>query len=55
MAKHGVVSADSHVMEPDDLWQERLPRAFRDRAPHVIENPAGEGPRWLFVVEGASP
>ncbi|MBW2362887.1 MAG: amidohydrolase, partial [Deltaproteobacteria bacterium] len=38
-----------------DLWQERLPRAFRDRAPHVIENPAGEGPRWLFVVEGASP
>ncbi len=28
-----MVSSDSHVIEPSDLWVERLPSAFRDRAP----------------------
>ena len=55
MVRHGVVSADSHVMEPGDLWQERLDRRFRERSPRVIENPVKKGPRWLFTVEGASP
>ena len=55
MTRHGVVSADSHVMEPGDLWQERLDKRFRDRSPRVIENPEKQGPRWLFAVEGASP
>ncbi len=52
---HGVVSADSHMMEPGDLWQERLDRRYRDRAPEVIENPEKDGPRYLFVAEGAAP
>ncbi|MGE4651266.1 MAG: amidohydrolase family protein, partial [Myxococcota bacterium] len=54
MAGHGVISADSHVTEPMDLWQERLDARFRDRAPCVIENPA-EGPRFLFTAEGTAP
>jgi predicted TIM-barrel fold metal-dependent hydrolase len=28
-----VVSADSHVIEPHDLWQERLPQRFAESAP----------------------
>jgi predicted TIM-barrel fold metal-dependent hydrolase len=28
-----IVSADSHVMEPHTLWQERLPQSLRDQAP----------------------
>ena len=52
MDRFGVISADSHVTEPADLWTERLDRGLRDRAPHVIENP-GEGPRLLFAAEGA--
>lgn len=28
-----LISADSHVIEPPELWAERLPAAFRDRAP----------------------
>ncbi len=52
MGRNGVVSADSHMTEPIDLWTERIDRRFRDRAPHVIENP-GEGPRFLFVAEDA--
>lgn len=30
-----VVSADSHVMEKSDLWKERLPARFQDRAPRL--------------------
>jgi predicted TIM-barrel fold metal-dependent hydrolase len=28
-----LISADSHVTEPGDLWQTRLPAALRDKAP----------------------
>jgi predicted TIM-barrel fold metal-dependent hydrolase len=28
------ISADSHMAEPPDLWETRLPQEFRDRAPH---------------------
>jgi predicted TIM-barrel fold metal-dependent hydrolase len=42
------------MTEPVDLWTERLEARLRDRAPRVIEN-QGEGPRFLFVAEGASP
>lgn len=30
-----VVSADSHVMETCDLWKDRLPVRFKDRAPRI--------------------
>src|SRR5437660_5316583 len=29
-----LISGDSHIFEPSDLWRERLPEAFRDRAPY---------------------
>jgi predicted TIM-barrel fold metal-dependent hydrolase len=50
-----IVSADSHVMEPADLWQQRLDRRFRERAPRVVENPQGRVPHYLFVAEGTTP
>jgi predicted TIM-barrel fold metal-dependent hydrolase len=31
----GIVSADSHVMEPGDLWEKRLDRKYRDNSPKV--------------------
>jgi len=31
-----VLSSDSHVFEPPDLWQTRIDRAFRDRAPRIV-------------------
>jgi predicted TIM-barrel fold metal-dependent hydrolase len=46
-----VNSADSHVVEPFDLWQERLPWHLRDRAPRRVEQDG----RWLFVIEGMPP
>src|SRR5687768_15942151 len=30
-----IVSADDHVIEPPGLWQQRVPRRLRDRAPKV--------------------
>src|SRR5947208_1661377 len=27
------ISADSHMAEPPDLWEKRLPRVYADRAP----------------------
>jgi predicted TIM-barrel fold metal-dependent hydrolase len=46
-----IVSADSHVVEPDLLWVDRLPRALRDRAPRIEQ---GNGSRAL-LVEGMPP
>jgi hypothetical protein len=35
------ISADSHMTEPGDLWETRLPRALRDRAPRIPHRDAG--------------
>ncbi|MGI9602238.1 MAG: amidohydrolase family protein [Acidimicrobiales bacterium] len=45
-----IVSADSHVMEPSDLWTTRLPAELRDRAPRVL--PDDDGPGWSFHAPG---
>ena len=33
MAADTIISADSHVFEPVNLWQSRLDRRFRERGP----------------------
>src|SRR2546429_5431291 len=43
-----IISADDHIdlqWLPKDLWQKRVPPAWRDRAPKVVETP--EGPYWV--------
>src|SRR5438046_10341585 len=37
-----VLSSDSHVFEPPDLWQTRIDRAFRDRAPRIRRIDGGD-------------
>ena len=46
-----LISADSHVFEPFDLWETRLPASLRDRAPHLE---ARDGVMRL-VMEGVPP
>ena len=41
-----VIDADSHVNEPPDLWQKRVPAKFRERAPKVV--PFEGGDAWSF-------
>ena len=35
MADYVLYSSDSHIVEPPDLWRERIDPKFRDRAPHL--------------------
>ena len=48
MAHDLVLSSDSHVFEPPDLWTQRIDRAFRDRGPRVVR----VGQADHLVVEG---
>jgi hypothetical protein len=42
LARTWLVSSDSHVVEPPDLWQERVPVHLRERAPRVVSEDAGD-------------
>ena len=48
MPDYRLISADSHVNEPGDLWASRVPSAMRDRAPRIER--FEEGDAW--VIEG---
>ena len=41
------ISVDDHVIEPPHLWQSRLPAAYRDRGPRVVELENGTE-AWLY-------
>jgi predicted TIM-barrel fold metal-dependent hydrolase len=38
-----IISADSHVMEPPDLWKQRVAEKYRDEAPLFPPHKVGEG------------
>ena len=43
-----LISSDSHVIEPPDLWATRIAPKFRDRAPRVVQEDDGD---W-WIVDG---
>lgn len=42
------ISADSHVVEPPDLWTKRIDRKYLDQAPRIVK---GEDQDYLIVPE----
>lgn len=40
-----LISSDSHVIEPSDLWTKRIDRHYRDRAPRLVNE--GDHDRWV--------
>lgn len=40
-------SANCHLIEPPHVFEGRMPRKWRDRAPRLVTD-AGDGQRWLF-------
>jgi predicted TIM-barrel fold metal-dependent hydrolase len=46
MSAAGLISSDSHVVEPPDLWTTRIERRFRERAPRVQREPEGD---WWYI------
>ena len=47
-----IVDTDSHMMEPDDLWERHMEDAYKSQAPKMGQAP-GSG-RRTFIVEGES-
>ena len=35
MADYKIISADTHIVEPPDLWEDRIDHRFRHRAPEL--------------------
>jgi predicted TIM-barrel fold metal-dependent hydrolase len=53
-----MISSDSHLIEPPDLWIERIEPAFRDRAPRVLDDDreqwwVADGKKGLSFAGGA--
>lgn len=40
-----IVSSDSHIIEPPDLWEARMPADLRDRGPRVVSDDGD----WWYV------
>jgi predicted TIM-barrel fold metal-dependent hydrolase len=55
MTQLKLISADSHVNEPGDLWVERIDKSFRERAPRIVDNPPGQRPGAYLILEGMPP
>ena len=48
MQAYRIVSADTHILEPPDIWQTWLPAKYQDKAPHLVQDADG-GSAWLFA------
>ena len=51
MTAYKMLSSDSHVIEPPDLWEKRLDKRFRERAPRVVQEADGD---WWIVDLGST-
>jgi predicted TIM-barrel fold metal-dependent hydrolase len=41
-----LISVDDHVVEPPNVWRDRVPARYRDEAPHVVTDQDGEV--WVY-------
>ena len=44
MSKHRVISSDSHIVEPPNLWTDRMDSKYGDRIPHIVNE--GHYDQW---------
>ena len=47
MTRSTIVDADSHILEPPDIWTQWLASKYQDRAPQLVKDRAG-GDGWLI-------
>ena len=54
-----LISSDGHIVEPPDVWVDRVPAKYRDRCPRIERFPDGgvveldDGVREGDVLDGA--
>ena len=53
MTQTTLLDADSHVSEPLNFWQERLPAKYRDIAPHMETEYQGQARRLVVHRTGS--
>ena len=46
MSDYKVISSDSHVVEPPDLWINRIDSRFKERAPRLVGEEDGD---WWYI------
>ena len=49
-----LISADSHVVEPPEMWVDYMTPSFKDRAPRIVKDPPGFKGHY-FIIEGMEP
>ena len=54
MAGYKLISADSHVFEPQTMWIDYIEPEFRDKAPRIVTDPQGKKGDFL-VTPGREP
>jgi len=54
MADRRISSADSHFVEPPNMWEKRIDKKFKHRAPHMVKGLHGRVGEF-FVCENISP
>ncbi len=47
MPRYDVISADTHILEPPDIWKNHLPAKYREHAPTLVKDHEG-GDAWQF-------
>jgi predicted TIM-barrel fold metal-dependent hydrolase len=55
MTEPMLLDADSHVSEPLNLWQERLPAKYRDIAPRMMTEYEGKPGAWWYIEQDRPP
>lgn len=55
MVDYKIFSGDSHLSEPGDLWEKRIDKEFRWRAPHVERRERNGKMEDVFLYEGWPP
>ena len=55
MSAYPLLDADSHISEPLNLWQERLPKKYRDKAPRMLTEYEGKPGAWWLIEERRKP
>jgi predicted TIM-barrel fold metal-dependent hydrolase len=41
-----MISVDDHVIEPPNVWQDRVPAKYKERAPRIVNDDHGEA--WMY-------
>ena len=50
-----IISADSHVMEPYDLWWKAVGQRFEDRTPRVLDEYQGQQGTFFYSGNRGAP